>query len=239
VANVTWIIDALRADGLVVTEYPECRNKATPGSFNPRAVMWHHDASAFGPSPSVPAMIADQGNSSTPPPLAQCWVDTAGGWTVCACGRCNHAGTGSGWGNIRADRGNEDAIGVETDHTTGEPWPEAQLHGLRAGTAAIMRHAGWNPDNALCGHKEYAPGRKPDPDGLDMGHERAEVRRMIEEGPMECRFGTTQDGRLVQVLNAVDKIAKDLAALTAKVDAITTEPLVGEGQITYRPRSST
>jgi hypothetical protein len=181
--SLQWVVDALRAAGLVVHEYPGWQDNAASGSFAPRAVMWHHDASAFGPSPSIPAMIADQGNSSTPPPLAHCWVDTAGAWTMTANGRANHAGTGAGWGQVRRDQGNTDALGFETDHTTGEAWPSAQLAGLRLGTAAIMAHAGWDPWIALCGHKEYTD-RKPDPDGLDMNTERREVVALIEGGLM-------------------------------------------------------
>jgi hypothetical protein len=82
---------------------------------------------------------------------------------------------------IRANRGNDDSAGIETDHTTGEDWPPALLDSLRRGTAAIMRHYGWSADDALWGHKETAPGRKPDPDGLDMAHERRTVAALIEE----------------------------------------------------------
>lgn len=177
---VLWLADVLRAAGLRVVEYPGWRARAAPGVFTPRAVMWHHDASAPGPSPNVPRVIAEIGNSSTPPPLAQAWVDTAGVWVLTAAGRCNHAGLGGGWGRIPAGAGNTYAIGVETDHTVGEPWPAAQLAGLRRGTAAILAELGVPAADALCGHKEYAPVRKVDPDGLDMAAE----RRLVEEDDM-------------------------------------------------------
>lgn len=165
----------LRDAGLPVVEYVGWRDRRAPGAFAPRGVVWHHDASPLGPSPGLPRLIAVVGNATTPPPLAQLWVGYDGTWTVCAGGRCNHAGTGQGWGRIRANRGNEDAYGVETDHTVGEAWPARQLDSLRVGTRALLRAVGASPADSLCAHREYAPGRKIDPDGLNMGAERAAV----------------------------------------------------------------
>ncbi|HEY8372955.1 MAG TPA: N-acetylmuramoyl-L-alanine amidase, partial [Pseudonocardiaceae bacterium] len=73
---LVWMADVLRTAGVEVVEYPGWRERAASGAFAPRAVMWHHDASAAGPSPGMPRMIAEQGNAATPPPLAHAWVDT-------------------------------------------------------------------------------------------------------------------------------------------------------------------
>lgn len=170
-----WLPDVLRAAGLTVKEYPGWRDRDRAGDpLRPRGVMWHHDASAVGDSPSVPASMAADGANG-----AQLWVDRYGAWTVLAAGLMWHAGKGSGCGVIRAGRGNEDSLGVETDHTVGEAWPTAQLTSLRRGTAALLRHLGADPHKALWGHKEYAPGRKPDPDGLDMAAERRIVANLM------------------------------------------------------------
>lgn len=179
---ITWLADVLRAAGVPVAEYPGWRTRTASGSFNPVGVIWHHDASMPGPSPALARVIAEVGNASTPPPLSQAWVDMAGVWHVIAAGRANHAGTGSGWGRIRGNQGNTDAIGVETDHTVNEPWPGPQLASLRVGTRAILARLGASPGNALCGHKEYAPGRKIDPDGLDMNLERRLVAEATTSG---------------------------------------------------------
>lgn len=173
--TLDWMAAELRAAGLTVVEYPGWRGRHAPGGFAPCAVIWHHDASAAGPSPNMAKLIAEIGNGTTPPPLSQCWVDTAGRWHLTASGRANHAGIGSGWGRIRANNGNEDAIGIETDHTIGEAWPTAQLQSLRRGTAVLLRHLGARAADSLAGHKEYAPGRKSDPAGLDMAAERRAV----------------------------------------------------------------
>lgn len=68
---------------------------------------------------------------------------------------------------IPTDQGNTYSVGVETDHTTGEPWPREQLLALLVGTVAICRYLG-TPAAAVIGHKDYAPGRKTDPDGITM-----------------------------------------------------------------------
>ena len=197
---VTWLADVLRAAGVEVVEYPGWKTRTAKGTFTPKAVMVHHDASTLGPSPYVARMIAELGNGITPPPLSQCWVDMAGVWHVLAAGRANHAGVGAGWGVIREDLGNEDSIGVETDHTVGEDWPEVQVTSLRVGEAAILRHLDADPADALAGHREYAPGRKRDPDGLDMAEERRIVAALMRGDDV---LTTRQDG----ILEGLDKAA--------------------------------
>ena len=108
-----------------------------------------------------------------------------------------HAGTGVGWGVIPADQGNTYSIGVETDHTTGEAWPPAQLDGVRRGMAAICRSRGWDPADAIAGHKEYAPGRKDDPDGVDLDRFRADVTTLVAHP--DTRDGDDMTGGLYQV----------------------------------------
>lgn len=178
-----WMADALRDAGITVVEYPGWKDRAAPGSFAPRGLIWHHDASGAGPSPSLPRLIAEQGNGSTPPPLAQAWVDTFGVWYLTSSNRCNHAGTGTGWGRIRAGMGNTDAIGIETDHTVGEQWPAAQLSSLRRGSRVLLDRLGASASDSLCGHKEYT-ARKVDPDGLDMNTERRIVAAIMEDCDM-------------------------------------------------------
>lgn len=157
------IANILRAAGLQVVEYIDWKQRSRTGNFAPRGLLIHHDASAVGPSPGVPAYMANPVNNG-----AQLWVDTKGVWWVIAAGRMPHAGLGVGWGVIPRDEGNTYSVGVETDHTVGEAWPEAQLESLIRGSQAICRAYGWNPANAVAGHKEYAAGRKIDPDGIDM-----------------------------------------------------------------------
>lgn len=166
--RLAWLAEVLRASGANVIEEGNWYSRGKDEPFDPMGVMLHHDASAPGPSESMVGMLIN-GRPDLPGPLCQLWLDYWGTWHVIAGGRANHAGNGPGWGRIRADHGNSDAIGIETDHTTGEAWSTGQVSGGGRHLAALLAALGADPANALCGHKEYAPGRKVDPDPLDMG----------------------------------------------------------------------
>lgn len=196
----TWLADVLRAAGANVIEYPGWKTRGRPrstGRFQPRGVIWHHDASAKGPSPYVAKFCAETGRPAEgiPAPLSQTWVcagcngaHAVGTWHVLAAGRANHAGVGAGWGGFTQDSGNAAAIGVETDHTTGEPFPAAMYAALVKGTAGIMKHLRANPARMLAGHKEYAVGRKTDPTEITMGKGRADVAAaMLPTAPVPPR----------------------------------------------------
>lgn len=183
VTDLRWLPAALRADGLTVVEERGWKTRGHPAPLRARAVILHHDASPPGGSPtSVDYLIAGFTSSTDRHFDAQVWVDRAGRWHLIAAGAAQHAGTGRGWGAIRRDEGNVDSFGVETDHTVGEAWPVAQLTSIRRGLAAICRATGWNPATAVAGHREYAPGRKPDPDGVDMARLRRDVTGLAGRG---------------------------------------------------------
>lgn len=181
----TDLATILRKAGVPVIEESGWKARGRPVSFpfNPGGIVRHWDASNMGPSPDVLNTIK-VGTADIPGPLAQLW--TCRGFKgdayrpahgisvhVIAAGRCNHAGLGSGYGSIKADRGNELAIGWEIDQTVNEPWPKELLDIQRHGEAAILKAKGWK---TLCGHSEYAPDRKIDVSGgshgLDMTKER-------------------------------------------------------------------
>lgn len=172
----------LRTAGLSVFVHAGWQDRGRPGTFTPRAVMIHHDASAVGPSPTLDDyIIKGRPESGTPGPLSQLWVclgckgeHAVGTWHVLAAGRANHAGTGAGWGVVPKDSGNTYAYGVETDHTTGEAVDPTFRASIVKGSAALLKALGASPVNALPGHKDYAPGRKSDPD-WDMNLMRRDV----------------------------------------------------------------
>lgn len=185
----TWLVDALKAGCVPVLEHPGWKTRGRPrtaGPFMPRGVMIHHDASAPGPSPAMARFIAQEGRPAEgiPAPLSQLWLclgcdgaHAVGTWHVLAAGRANHAGEGDGWGSVPADMGNTLLLGVEIDHAPGEPWPAQLRDSLVRGSAALLNHMRSEPDEWMPGHREYAPGRKTDPAGLDM----AELRRDVAE----------------------------------------------------------
>lgn len=163
-------ITALQAAGITVRELPGWQERSHGPLPAAPAIVWHHDASPPGDSPgSLDWMVGNWDHGS-----ANCWVDRYGAWTLVGCGVAWHAGT-----VLPGMPGNHDSVGIETDHTIGEAWPTAQLDSLRAGTAALLNL--WHRRGpGLYFHKQICspPGRKPDPDGLDLATERAAVARL-------------------------------------------------------------
>lgn len=173
----TWVPDVLRAAGIAVVAYPGWETRSHGEYRTPLSVTWHHDASAVGDSPSVPQSMIRRWDVAAAP----AWVDRAGVWHIIAAGVAWHAGR-----VLPGKPGNYDSYGVETDHTTGEDWPPALLDSLRRGTAAILRHVGRSADPALEFHKTVCspPGRKVDPDGLDLATERINVAAYMSGQPL-------------------------------------------------------
>lgn len=168
IGYATWLADVLRAAGLEVVEHDGWKTRGHYGGFSDlHAVVWHHDASAPGDSPNVPKYMLEHWDTAA----AQLWVNRQGVWHVLAAGPAYHAGK-----VLAGKPGNHTSLGVETDHTTGEDWPPALLTSLRTGTAAILRKLDAQPDG-LEFHKTVCdpPGRKTDPDGLDLADERRNV----------------------------------------------------------------
>lgn len=185
---VTDVADVLRAAGVKVVEerYTEGPYAGRPwsavgyqgqGYRELRGIMWHHDSSPVGDSPG--ALWWCMYGAFGYPPAAAAWVDRKGVWHIYASGLTNHAGVGSYPKLGLYDNGNMYLYGIETDHTEGEEWPEDQVSSLRLGTAALLK--AWGLDSSgLIGHREYAPNRKTDPHGLDMGRERRRVRKLMQ-----------------------------------------------------------
>ena len=189
---LTWLADVLRAAGCKVIEEDGWKTRGRDGSFTPKAIMLHHDASPAGETSNGVDVIRD-GRPGLAGPLSQLWLAYDGTWHVVAAGRANHAGEGGPWGVISADDGNGDAIGIETDHTTDERWSDPQRsEGLR-GVHALTQHMGITTreeiDRAVTAHKEYAPDRKVDPDPMDMDNARAQLAAYDDEAPEEGLFG--------------------------------------------------
>lgn len=183
---LTDLADILRSAGVEVQEMKYTRGLYEGRSwkhvgFNGqgltefRGVMLHHDASPPGDSPGA----LDWCMYMEIAPAAAIWVDRRGKWFVYAAGLSNHAGVGSS-ALAPNSTGNQYYLGIETDHTTGERWPKAQLDSIRRGIAAIMKAYNLDPKVALEFHKTYAPGRKDDPDGLDLRTERRRIARLIK-----------------------------------------------------------
>jgi hypothetical protein len=182
---LTDLADILRAANVPVKEMKYTRGPYNGKSWKQvgfngrgltefRGIMWHHDASPVGDSPGALDWCMYMGIA----PAAAAWIDRKGVWHLYAAGLSNHAGIGSS-ALAPNNSGNQYYFGIETDHTYGETWWQPQLDSLRVGTAAIMRAYDLDPAKALEFHKTYAPGRKNDPDGVDLGDERRTVAAIM------------------------------------------------------------
>lgn len=171
-----------RALGLNVIELQGWEtNFETDGPFDARGVLLHHDAMALGyvnadlsDNLNVPKNMARSGNGS------QVWIgrdlQNRMALVFMASGRKWHAGSGSGFRSIPAEQGNSLTIGIETDHTTGTGWDDEMMHYIDVTTILFCDEFGIDPDRWLAGHREYAPGRKPDPESYDLNAWRARVK---------------------------------------------------------------
>ena len=167
--------DYLRAAGVKVAEHNNWRSNRPLGNLPDRPyLVWHHDASPPGASPGALDWIINAYNAQDA--SAQIWVGYDGTWHFVGSGIAWHTGAVlSGMPN------NYNAVGVETDETTGETWSPSLLDALRRGSAAIAAAEGYDPASWLHFHKTICspPGRKSDPSGLDLGAERATVRALM------------------------------------------------------------
>lgn len=226
---MSWAADELRAAGLNVIEHPGWETRGRPrsvGRYQPRGLLIHHDASAKGPSPYVAKFLAETGRpkEGIPAPLAPFWIcmgcnkaHVVGTWHVLAAGRCNHAGTGAGWGAVGADAGNAVLAGVETDNTVGEDTPPEMLASLVKGSAALMKRMRSDPRTLLCAHREYTD-RKNDPDDIDMPAFRLAVaREMAGTTKPPAKAGRTSVRYKVKAADTLAKIGAYYQASPANI----------------------
>jgi peptidoglycan hydrolase-like protein with peptidoglycan-binding domain len=186
--SLTWLPDVLKAAGLKVSEVDGWQDRGRGEIGRVLGVICHHTGVPSGGNmPTLNSLIngrkgspASSGHPAVSPlagPLAQLGLGRDGTYFVVAAGRANHAGKGSFQGV--ADRGNETFIGIEAENTglKSDPWPDVQMDAYQRGVAAILTHVGQGV-NFCIGHKEYAPGRKDDPN-FNMTAFRASVAAIM------------------------------------------------------------
>lgn len=177
----TGIADRLRAAGLKVVEVDGWRTRGSD-SFRPKGSVDHHTAGArTGNAPSL--RICINGRTGLPGPLCNVLVGRDNTCYVIAAGKANHAGSG-GW---RGLSGNSSVYGVERENvgTSAEPWRPDQTEAAVRIHAALLRGTA-NPDPSLvCGHREWAPGRKSDAHSIDYRNFRTRVALALAGHPEE------------------------------------------------------
>lgn len=174
----------LRQWGLKVVEKDGWRGRGRPYTFAPKAVICHHTASGSSSGNFGSEGIVTHGRSDLPGPLCQFLLGRDGTVMIIADGYANHAGYGGPRAGIPANMGNTYAYGIEAENNgLGEPWSKEQLNAYYRLCAALLQYMGTNDVSKVFAHKEWAPGRKIDPAGLNMDHFRDNVRKALAQGP--------------------------------------------------------
>jgi hypothetical protein len=185
---IAWLADALRAEGLDVREVPGWPTRGRAARYDgTEGVMFHHTASSRtgGAVPSL--RIVTEGRADLPGPLCHVLVGRDGSAWVIAAGYANHGGLGGPWKSVPLNSANRYMVGVEVENNgIGEPWSREVLAACDRVFAAVLRHQG--RDASWCGgHKEYAPGRKINPAGVDMPAYRRRLARHMEGGDVASK----------------------------------------------------
>lgn len=175
--RLTDLADVLRTAGVKVAEVDGWKARGSD-AFTPRGVVMHHTAgSKKGNAPSLGVCV--NGREGLPGPLCQILIGRDATAHVIASGRANHAGAG-GWQGLS---GNSSVVGIEIENDgVGEPFSDEVMTASIRAAAAVLRRLG-RDEQWLCGHKEWAPGRKVDPRGWDMNAFRARVQARLS-GPI-------------------------------------------------------
>ena len=181
--SLIWLPEVLTRAGLKVSEVRGWEDRGWRGDVSRIfGVICHHTGinsrkNMAGLKSLINGRPAEPGLDAVPGPLAQLGLARDGTYYVVAAGRANHAGQGAFQG---VPNGNSNFIGIEAENTgqsNDSPWPEVQMQAYHRGVAAILKHVRQGPEFCI-GHKEYAPGRKPDP-SFDMAAFRFSVAAIL------------------------------------------------------------
>lgn len=178
-SDATWLADVLRDEGCDVTEidgWTTRRRAGSPSTLDPQVVVGHHTAGASsGEMPSLNILI--NGRADLSGPLCNVGLARSGRYYIVAAGPSNNAGPG-GWAGFS---GNYRTLGIEAENDGYQDWPQVQLDAYVHGSAAMLRHLGFDADR-WCRHHEWA-AYKPDPHGIDGPFFRAVIGGLITPGP--------------------------------------------------------
>jgi hypothetical protein len=197
----TGLANACRRRGLVVEEYKGWTTRGS-SSFNPKGGVCHWTAGPCGATgrPSLNTVV--NGRSDLDGPLANVYLDRAGIAVVVAAGKANHAGDG-GW---RGLVGNSKVFGTEAECCHEGDWTDAQRVAYPKINAAYCDLGAFGPE-MICGHNEWAPGRKRDIEDWPMALMRQQVSDLLVPVPTpEDPFAMLTDAQLVYLVVAGGQI---------------------------------
>jgi hypothetical protein len=131
-------------------------------TFHPYGLIAHHTGGALTSTVSSEINTLINGRTGLTGPISQLFLSRAGVWHCVAAGMCHHVK--EGWGGPLAGYGNNRLIGVEAQHTSGEPWTSVQYSSYVRGMAVMASYLKFDPMRQIAGHREHQPGEKPDPE---------------------------------------------------------------------------
>lgn len=176
--KLVWLGEVLRAASLKVIEKGDWKNRGHGDMQDIRGILCHHTGEAIDNNTDPVIDLLVKGRPDLSGPLSQLGLGQDGSYYLIAAGKASHAGKGA-WKPMRlADNGNSHLIGIEAENNgIGERWPDVQMNAYARGCAAMIRHLKL-PVEAVIAHKEYAPGRKSDPN-FDMAAFRKQVASFL------------------------------------------------------------
>lgn len=178
------IVSHLREWGLKVVTKDGYKERGRPYTFTPKGVICHHTASGSSSGNFGSETVVTYGRPDLPGPLCQFLLGRDGTVMVIANGYANHAGYGGPRAGIPENSGNTYTYGIEAENNgLGEKWSKEQLNAYYRLCAALLDYMDIDDVSVVFGHKEWAPGRKIDPAGIDMNAFRGEVKRALKAGP--------------------------------------------------------
>lgn len=175
--TITWLADALRAEGCRVVEEGDWKHRGRPGTFEPYGVLWHHTgstASSSNPFPTKNVLI--NGRPDLEGPLCHVGIGYDGVCHVIAAGRANHAGACNGFGPFTSNQdGNAQLVGFEIDYDGTQAMSSAQRDAATRCSAAVLKRFNRNEDYAAR-HAETSTTGKWDTGGVTGDQLRGMIR---------------------------------------------------------------
>jgi hypothetical protein len=217
---LTWLADALRAEGAKVDEYPGWKARGRPsssGQFNPYGVLWHHTgstSSATNPAPTLKMCVS--GRTDLPGPLCQVVIGFDGTCHVIAAGRANHAGKCSGFGPFVTGDGNWQMVGFEIDYNGTQPMTAKQKDAATRASAACLKRFKHDEEYAAR-HAETSLTGKWDTGGVTGPQLRAMIRTYMNKGDEDMPLTDADLKKIRTIVNEeVGKYHKDTVTDTNK-----------------------
>jgi hypothetical protein len=186
---LTWLADALRAEGCRVSEQSGWKTYGRPGAFDPDGPGWHHTGTTTSAGNTHPTLnTCINGRSDLEGPLCQVMIGYDGVCYVIAAGRANHGGACNGWGPYTSSRdANDQIVGFEIDYDGTQPMSAAQKDAATRASAAVLKRLKHDASWATR-HEEWSTTGKWDTGGLTGDQIRSLIKDYMADAPAEGGF---------------------------------------------------